>query len=308
MELIDRRKYTKGDEISAIFTKYAAHVQAGGSVKDAGDKAAKEIIDLISDGEYLKGLMGKTPVAETVETDTIPGQASLFGEEPVQAEQTPITETTKGGETSGETGVSQSEDSKDSTRVPESAKTGTQAETGRNLETEGTRKEVSKPKDVYNNMSQGQLDRINNIKDLIEKVGGLLHLKDANVANENDTVESFIGRISTQESKWDGNRKLQGTAIQMLSEKGLWGNTKEAENLRKALLEYTRYINKNTHNALPKEGLATNNLVDGDLSEERTGSKDNTKLEKQTEGKRYSDNKCHNKEPERSFERLSLLS
>ena len=30
MELIDRRKYTKGDEISAIFTKYVSHVQAGG--------------------------------------------------------------------------------------------------------------------------------------------------------------------------------------------------------------------------------------------------------------------------------------
>ena len=39
----------------------------------------------------------------------------------------------KGGIDSGETGVSQSEDSQDSTRVPGSAKTGTQAETGRDL-------------------------------------------------------------------------------------------------------------------------------------------------------------------------------
>ena len=65
------------------------------------------------------------------------------------------------------------------------------------------------------------------------------------------TILLKVGRISTQE-RLGGNRKLQGS-IQMLSEKGLWGNTKEAENLRKALLEYTRYINKNTHN--PKKGL-----------------------------------------------------
>ncbi|HKM28498.1 MAG TPA: hypothetical protein VJY37_02335, partial [Anaerovoracaceae bacterium] len=44
--------------------------------------------------------------------------------------------------TSGKAGISQSEDSQGSTRVPGSAKTGTQAETGRDLETEGGKPEV----------------------------------------------------------------------------------------------------------------------------------------------------------------------
>ena len=85
------------DNMSTIIGYQGGQEDRHESLRGSGPTQDQQIVNVEPDTEET--LAPDTDIIEsepvTAETDTIPGQANLFGEEPVQTEQAPINEPTK---------------------------------------------------------------------------------------------------------------------------------------------------------------------------------------------------------------------
>ena len=79
LEFIDKGKFLKGDPISEIFDRLSQHIIAGASTKEVAKQAAKEIVKLITSGDYVNQVFGEEKQTEKQE-EQIPGQLDMFSQ------------------------------------------------------------------------------------------------------------------------------------------------------------------------------------------------------------------------------------